>query len=86
MPKTKLGEKHGKPKYPPVDKALAVLLARKFQMKMDLKTLSEKAGLSYSFVRKMFTESPNEWTQESREKVLSALGLRARLVIEEVEE
>lgn len=75
-----------KPKYPPIDEALGVVLARKFQMNMDLKTLAGITGYNYDALRKAFTKGPKEWTPEMRDRILTALGLRARIVIEPIDE
>ena len=74
------------PKAPPLDMAWAVVLVRKEQMDMDLKQIAEAAGLSYEYTRKLFASgSPVGWPVETRDKILAALGLRARLVIEDAE-
>lgn len=86
MPKTKLGEKYSKPTYPPIDQALGMVLARKAAMNLDLKTLADMSGLSYSHVRSVWGKSPAEWTQETRDKILPALGLKARLIVEDAGE
>ena len=44
------------------------------------------AGLSYGHVRSVWGKSPVEWSKETRDKILAALGLKARLVIEEIDE
>lgn len=86
MPKTKLTEKY-KPKMPPPDMAWAVVLVRKEQLGMNLQDIAAAAGLSYEYVRKTFAKgSPTEWPQDTRDKILAALGLRARLVIEDAGE
>ena len=86
MPKTKLGEKYNKPKYPPIDEALAVVLARKFQMDLDLKTLADRTPYSYEAIRLAFTKVPSEWSQPMRDAILAALGLKATLVIIDADE
>ena len=85
MPKTKL-DKYAKPKYPPIDHALGMVLARKEAMNLDLKTLADMAGMSYSYIRSVWGKSPAEWPKDTRDKILTALGLKARLVIEEIDE
>jgi hypothetical protein len=85
MPKTKLSEKY-KPKYPPIDEALGVVLARKWQMGLDLKTIADRAGYSYEGIRKAFTRAPKDWTPDMRDAILAVLGLKAKLVITDVDE
>lgn len=86
MPKTRL-ERLGKPKMPPVDLAWGAVLARKEQLGLDLKDLAQRAGLSYDYTRKVFSMgSPAVWPPDTRDKILEALGLRARLVIEDAGE
>lgn len=85
MPKTRL-DKYAKPKYPPIDHALGTVLSRKADMNLDLKTLADMAGLSYGHVRSVWGKRPAEWPKETRDKLLAALGLRARLVIEDAGE
>ena len=75
-----------KPKYPPIDEALGVVLARKVQINMDLKTLAGITGYNYDALRKAFVKGPKEWTPEMRDRILTALGLKARLVIEPIDE
>lgn len=82
MPKTRL-DKYAKPKYPPIDHALGTVLSRKSDMHLDLKTLADMAGLSYSYVRSVWGKSPAEWPKDTRDKILAALGLKATLVIED---
>ena len=82
MPKTRL-DKYAKPKYPPIDLALGMVLARKEAMGLDLQTLADLAGLSYGHVRAVWGKSPVEWSKETRDKILAALGLKATLVIED---
>lgn len=87
MPRTKLGDKYSKPKIPPVDLAWGAVLARQRQLDLDLKQLADRAGLSYEYTRKVFSMgSPAVWPPESRDKILAALGLQARLVIEDAGE
>jgi hypothetical protein len=86
MPKTRL-DRYAKPKMPPVDLAWGAVLARKEQLGLDLKELAQRAGLSYDYTRKVFSMgSPAVWPPDTRDKILEALGLRARLVIEDAEE
>lgn len=85
MPKTRL-DRYAKPKYPPIDLALGMVLARKEAMGLDLHALADMAGLSYGYVRSLWGKSPTEWPRETRDKILAALGLKARLVIEEIDE
>lgn len=87
MPRTKLGEKYAKPKMPPVDLAWGAVLARKEQLGLDLKEISRRAGLSYDYTRKVFSMgSPAVWPPDTRDKILEALGLRARLIVEDAGE
>lgn len=83
MPKVK----SYKPKPPPLDMAWGAVLARKEQLGLDLKQLAERTGLSYDYTRKVFSMgSPAVWPPDTRDKILAALGLKARLVIEDAEE
>lgn len=69
---------------PPVDLAWGAVLARQRQLDLDLRELAERAGLSYDYTRKVFSMgSPSVWPPDTRDKILEALGLRARLVIED---
>ena len=85
MPKTRL-DRYSKPKAPPLDTAWGAVLVRQRQMDLSLRDVAERAGLSYSYVRTVWGTSPTEWPRETRDKLLAALGLKARLVIEDAGE
>ena len=83
MPKVK----QYKPKAPPLDMAWAVVLVRKEQMGIEMKQIAEESGYCYEYIRKLFASgSPVGWPVEARDKILAVLGLKARLVIEPVDE
>ena len=86
MPKTRL-DRYAKPKAPPLDMAWATVLVRQKQLDLTLQDIASASGLSYEYTRKLFASgSPVGWPVETRDKVLAALGLKATLVIEPVEE
>ena len=82
MPKTKLGDKY-KVKAPPLDEAWGAVLCRFRDMHMDLKTLSDITGYHYDTIRKAFTMHPIDWSPDLRSSIMQALGLKARLVVED---
>lgn len=86
MPRTP-SDKYRKKQMPEIDMAWAIVLVRQRQLDLSLKDLAERAGLNYDHTRKVMSMgSPTIWPEESRNKILAALGLRARLVIEDAEE
>lgn len=85
MPKTKLCEKY-KPKAPPLDAAWGAVLCRQKDLHMDLRTLAEITGYHYDTIRGAWLKHPIDWSPELRENILTALGLKARLVIEDARE
>lgn len=83
MPRTRFD----KPRYPPVDWLMAAILERKKVMKLEWKDIADEVGMSPEALRKMvMTKAPAEWTKETRDKILKVLGLRAKLVIEDLHE
>ena len=84
MARTKLGEKYA-PKVPPVDPAWGAVLCRMRQLNMDMKRLAEITGYHYDTIRHTMTEPPFCWPPEQRNAILTALGLRAHLVIEDAQ-
>ena len=83
MPRTKLSDKY-RVTAPPLDDAWGAVMCRKFDLKMDLKTLADITGYSYDTMRRAWTMHPIEWSQDLREAVMQALGLRCRLVVEDI--
>ena len=46
--------------------------------------LADITGYSYDTMRRAWTMHPIEWSQDLREAVMQALGLRCRLVVEDI--
>ena len=83
MPRTNL-DKYA-PKAPPLDPAWGSVLVRQRQLGMDMKAIAETTGYHYDTIRAAFAQPPIEWSPAMRDAILTALGLKARLVIEEAE-
>lgn len=78
MPKTK--------KAPPLDLAWGAVLSRQRQLGLDMQKISQITGYHYDTIRRTMSMPPIEWPAEQRNAIMTALGLKATLVITDADE
>lgn len=78
MPKSKLADMISAKKKdaPPIDWLWAAILERKMVLGIDLKQMSQIAGVSYETMRHMIKKSPWEWSADARTRVCVEFGLK----------
>lgn len=84
MPRTRFDKP--KPKVPPVDLAWGAVMVRMKQMNITMQELAEITNHHYDTIRATMSKPPIEWSDPMRQDILAALGLKARLVIEDAED
>lgn len=74
MPKVNLG-KRAVAKRPPIDWLRAAILERKMTLGYDLKGLAVVGGISYEYMRRLYTRPPQEWPHGVLENVCREFGI-----------
>lgn len=75
-----------KPKYPPIDWAMAAVLERKKVMGLNLEQIGEIGGTTGEYMRRLMSKSPMKWPDDIRQRVFRAMGIKVQQTIIEEHE